>query len=145
MGYSFITAAAKHLSTVEIDALSSNQHEFNGVSTLKRMFGTNKQFLNATFVYYNEDGKVVQEQGEVTWYDAREAHPTRTEYRLYYTSNTAVERAKVNDLLIVGKNDDNSVVVIITKNESKYYNLFMDLFGLIDITNSYVVYDKIAI
>lgn len=145
MGYSFITAGAKHLSMVEIDSWSSNQHEFNGVAPLKRMFGTMRQYINATFIYYNETGEVIQECGEVTWYDAREAHPTRTEYRLYYTDNSAVRRAKVNDLLIVGKKSDNSVVVIIAKNKSSYYNLFMDLFGLTNITNSYVVYDRIAV
>ena len=30
MSFSFVTAAAKHLSMVEIDYLNSNQHEFNG-------------------------------------------------------------------------------------------------------------------
>lgn len=145
MGYSFITAAAKHLSMVEIDSWSSNQHEFNGVSSLKRMFGDEKQYINATFIYYSESGEVIKEHGEVTWYDAREAHPKRTEYRLYYTDNSAVRKAKVNDLLIVGKNSDSSVVVIIAKRKCSYYNLFMDLFGLADITTSYVISDRIAI
>lgn len=145
MAYSFITAGAKHLSMVEIDSWSSNQHEFNGVAPLKRMFGINRQKFNATFIYYNEAGEVIQELGEVTWYDAREMHQTRTEYRLYYTNNSAVRRANVNDLLIVGKKSDNSVVVIIAKNKCSYYDLFMDLFGLTDITNSYVVFDRIAI
>ncbi|WP_353095729.1 hypothetical protein [Tissierella praeacuta] len=145
MGYSFITAAAKHLSMVEIDNWSSNQHEFNGVASLRRMFGTKRQYFNATFIYYDNTGEVMQEYGEVTWYDAREAHPTRTEYRLYYTENSVVRRASINDLLIVGKKSDNTIVVIIAKSGCSYYDLFMKLFGLTNITNTYVLYDRIAI
>lgn len=145
MGYSFITAAAKHLSTVEIDSLHSNQHEFNGVASLRHMLGTERQCFDTTFIYYNETGKVIQESGEMTWYDAREAHPTRTEYRLYYTDNSVVGRANVNDLLIVGKQDDNTLVVIISENGCSYYDLFMNLFGLTNITRSYVITDRIAI
>lgn len=144
MGYSFITAAAKHLSMVEIDSWSSNQHEFNGVSSLKYMFGTKKQYFEATFIYYSDVGEEVQEYGQVTWYDARETNPMRTEHRLYYTDNSIVKKANINDLLVVGKKSNNSVVIIIVKNGCSYYNLFMDLFGLTCISNSYVIYDKIA-
>lgn len=145
MLYSFVTAAAKHLSSVEIDRWSSNQHEFNGVSSLCRMLGNNRQSLTATFIYYDETGEVLSEAVNMTWYDAREAHPTRTEYRLYYSENSVIRRARVNDLLVVGKLDNNSLVVIIAKNQCEYYRLFMRLFGLNYNTSSYVIADNIAI
>lgn len=145
MRFSFVTAAAKHLSMVEIDKLSSNQHEFNGVSTLRQMFGYSKQKFDATFIYYSEDGEELKNYGELTWYDAREAHLTRREYRLYYTENNVVKLANVGDLLIVGKKEDNSVIVIVAKNGCEYYNLFMQLFGLSSITSSYTVSNDIFI
>ena len=36
----FSAVAAKHLSAVEADSDVSDQHEYNGVSLLKKMFGT---------------------------------------------------------------------------------------------------------
>lgn len=145
MKFSFIKAAAKHLSLVEIDSWSSNQHEFNGVSSLKELFGYNKQYFRTTFLFYDERGQSIQEYGELTWYDARENHPSRSEYRLYYTENSIVKRANVNDLLVVGKRNDNTIMVIIVKNKSPYYEIFMQLFGLSRITNNYVICDSIAV
>lgn len=145
MRYSFITAAAKHLSLVEIDAWASNQHEFNGVSALRKMFGNSKCLFNVDFVYYNETGEVIHECGNVTWYDARLENPTRTEYRLYYSQNNVVKQANVNDLLIVGKKVDNTLSIIIAKNGCRCYNLFMDRFRLNYINTSYEISDRISV
>lgn len=48
----FINAAAKTLRAVEVDSSSSNKHKFNGVDSLKRLFGYDRQILNATFAIY---------------------------------------------------------------------------------------------
>lgn len=143
MAYSFIKAGAKHLSSVEIDSLCSNQHEFNGVSSLKTIFGNKKQRFSATFIYYDEEGEDSKEYGTLTWYDAREANPLRTEYRLYYSDNNIVNLANTNDLLIVGKREDNTIVVIIAKNSCSYYHMFMQLFGLRNFTSSYVIANSV--
>lgn len=144
MTFSFVTAAAKHLSAVEIDSWSSNQHEFNGVASLRQMFGYDRQNMKANFIYYDAHAVVVDEKVDLTWYDAREMNPKRTEYRLYYTENQVVRRAQVNDLLAVGKRDDNTIVVLIIKNGSSYYDVFMDLFGMDSITNTYVICNNIG-
>ena len=49
----FSGVAIKSLSAVEADLLRSNQHEFNGVESLKRVFGSaqGKQNVPAKFVY----------------------------------------------------------------------------------------------
>ena len=92
----FTGVASKRLSAVEADVLSSHQHEINGVEALKRVFGqaTGKQHFPARFVYLRDwqDEPVVAD-GSLTWYDAREKHPTRSEHRLYFPPNAVADRA----------------------------------------------------
>lgn len=93
-------AAFKKLSAVEIDKFMSNQHEFNGVSALKALFGHGRFSSNAKVYYINSQLDVKSSVIDITWYDARECHPTRSEYRLYY-SGSPINNVKINDILIV--------------------------------------------
>jgi hypothetical protein len=86
----FKGVAAKTLSAVEADPITSNQHEFNGVSPLKTIFGTEKQKFSTRFIYLGDnDDNPLTDDGFLTWYDARENHPKRTEHRMYFPT-TAV-------------------------------------------------------
>ena len=51
----FKGVAAKILSAVEADPAKSNQHEFNGVTPLKKLFGLEKQTFPARFVYLSDN------------------------------------------------------------------------------------------
>ena len=56
----------------------------------------------------------VTDEGRFTLYDAREAHPTRTEWRLYYS----VERfrlARVGDLMVLFREPDDALVAIVAR------------------------------
>ena len=81
----FASIAYKKLSAVEADVARSHQHEFNGIGALKKILGDSKREFSAKFAYLaeNMEEPVVADVG-MTWYDAREKHLTRTEYRLYY-------------------------------------------------------------
>jgi hypothetical protein len=73
----------KRLSTVEIDAARSNQHELNGISKFKKIFGSQKVSFSARFLFFSdEEDSFLEELGNSTWYDARENHLTRSEFRL---------------------------------------------------------------
>ena len=48
--------AIKTLSEVEVNYWASNQHEFNGVTSLKRIFGMERQYFNAKFAYMSDKG-----------------------------------------------------------------------------------------
>ena len=86
--------AIKRLSAVEADPVSSNQHEFNGVAPLKAILGAERRSYLARFIYLGEDeDDTLTADGFLTWYDAREAHPTRSEYRLYFPRTPVTERA----------------------------------------------------
>lgn len=134
----FAQVAAKNLSSVEIDKWSSNQHEFNGVASLKTLFGTDRKEMHATFTYWDGSNIPKQGLGDLTWYDARENHPTRTEFRLYYQSNIAIDLAQVNDLLIIGIDNNGRVHVIIARYGTSNYNMMAQLVGLNTYCNSFI-------
>ena len=127
----FEKVAAKRLSAVEIRPSSSNQHEFNGVQQLKQMFGKRRRALRARFIYLGEDeDEYVVSDGSVTWYDARQHHPTRSEHRLYYPSSAVTEAAHEKDLLVIGQRSDGDLLVVIAAAGSTAENQVLWLFGL---------------
>ena len=127
----FTGVAAKRLSAVEADPVSSNQHEFNGVSAMKTMLGAGRQSYRSRFIYLGEDeDDTLTAECFLTWYDAREAHPTRSEYRLYFPSTSVTERAAAGDLMVIGKRPDGTLQVIITTAGSTVENQLKWLFGV---------------
>ncbi len=127
----FKEIAVKRLSIVEADASKSNQHEFNGVSELKKILGESRKSFNATFLFISDDeGQYASSSGHVTWYDARENHPVRSEYRLYYSSNEVTSKMKGGDLLIFGKTANDEIIVISVEKESTAESQLIWLFGI---------------
>lgn len=134
----FTGVAVKHLSAVEADMFRSHQHEFNGVEGLKRLFGEaqGKQQFPARFIYLNDhDDEPVVSEGFLTWYDAREKHPTRSEHRLYFPTTTVSECAAEGDLLVIGRRPDGAVLVVIAENGTTIANQVQWLFGVSDLTH----------
>jgi EcoRII C terminal len=133
----FAGIAAKALSPVEANVLLSNQHEFNGVESLRRLFGepSGKVRLPATFLYFGEQTQdPVEAEGSLTWYDARERHPTRSEYRLYFPGNAVTDRAIAGDLLIIARRADDSCLVVVAAMDSTIASQLLWLFGLNDLS-----------
>ena len=112
----FRGVAAKYLSAVEIIPRASHQHEFNGIIQLKKIFGPDRQTFNASFIYLGEsEEEYIKDSGKLTWYDARERHPSRSEYRLYYPDNEVFDKAREGDLLLIGRRSDDSLMIIIAR------------------------------
>jgi len=127
----FTGIAAKHLSAVEADTKTSNQHEFDGVANFKKILGVEKRKFPALFMYFCDDeDSTITADGFLTWYDARENHPKRSEYRLYFPTTAVSEQAEANDLLIIAKRPDNSIFVIVAQANSTAENQLLWLFGL---------------
>jgi hypothetical protein len=87
------------LSAVEAEPTRSNQHEFNGVEQLKNLFGENRIETTASFSTRGSNDTSI---ANITWYDAREAHPTRSEHRLYFQSSPVMTAAQEGDNIIIG-------------------------------------------
>lgn len=137
-----IGVGVKRLSQVEVKPELSNQHEFNGINDFKNLFGTEKTKFTTKFIYFSDDeDKTLVSEGFLTWYDARENHPSRTEFRLYYSSNEVLSEAKVNDLLVIGKTGDGQIIVIVSQQYSTCEKQLLWLFGLEEAENKFVVKD----
>ncbi|MBS8263846.1 type II restriction endonuclease [Mesobacillus boroniphilus] len=120
----------KRLSKVEVDKRTSNQHELNGNRDLRKLLGDiriNNQSVK--FTYHDRDGSEISTTGSITWYDAREAHPSRTEYRLYFKSNYVMDNANQGDLLIVSLQSDGEINIIIIQEGGKLEENLLSLFG----------------
>lgn len=134
----FTGVAVKRLSAVEADLFRSNQHEFNGVEPLRKILGTadDKVQIPATFIYLcDSDDEPVESAGLLTWYDARKRHPTRSEYRLYFPANPAINCAAERDLLVLAKRPDGTVLVVVAEDGTTVANQVQWLFGVSDLTH----------
>ncbi|MCL2364870.1 MAG: type II restriction endonuclease [Defluviitaleaceae bacterium] len=127
----FKGVAAKTLSAVEADSASSNQHEFNGVTPLKKLFGIEKQKYSTRFIYLcDNDIDPPTDDGFLTWYDAREKHPTRTEHRMYFPTTAVSTCASAGDALYICLKPDDTILAIVAENGSTIANQIHWLFGL---------------
>lgn len=141
----FKGVAAKVLSAVETDVVTSNQHEFNGVAPLKDIFGAETQRFETQFIYLNDvDDEPVVDTGFLTWYDARENHSTRTEYRMYFPTTAVSVCAAEGDNLFIGLRPDNTILVVVTEGGSTIGNQLKWLFGIgDDRTSGFSVHDDL--
>ncbi|ULQ50969.1 type II restriction endonuclease [Flavihumibacter fluvii] len=138
----FSGIGVKRLSRVEVKPDKSNQHEFNGTSVMKEFFGTERINFNGTFIYLCDDQDMVDKtDGSLTWYDARENHPRRSEFRLYYTSNSVIEAASRGDLLLIARTGQETLLIIVAPFDSTSERQLMWLFGLEEVDDKFVTKD----
>lgn len=141
----FSGIAAKRLSNVETDPSISNQHEFNGINDLIAIFGTEKVEFNGIFIFLDDNPEdVITQNGKLTWYDARANHPTRTEYRLYYSNSAVLSASHEGDLLLIGKISDDHLAIIIASEGSTSEQQIKWLFGLEEIAARFIVKDLLS-
>lgn len=129
----FEGVVVKRLSAVETNAAISNQHEFNGAAPLRRLLGENdRRNITARFVWLGREQDAISVDGIISWYNARRAHATRTEYRLYYPGNEVTGMMQAGDVFFLAICRDGSALVIVVPSESTMQNQLVWLFGLED-------------
>lgn len=97
----------KRLAAVEIDPARSNQHEFNA-GRLRQELGLRGDPCKGAveFLFYKaDDTEPVIVTESYTLYDARRSHPTRTEWRMYYTNRGVASHAQADDLMLLFRLD----------------------------------------
>jgi hypothetical protein len=94
-------AAYKRLVAVDLPKLGSHQHELNGVTALKKLLGDEKIGGDVSWTYFSDDETEIDEEGSFSFYDARVRHPTRSEWRLYYSDNVVLNSARPGDFLVL--------------------------------------------
>lgn len=133
---------AKKLSEVEVDPRVSNQHEFNGINEFRSILGPEKSTYEGVFVYLADNEEdVLKEVGSLTWYNARENHPTRNEFRLYYSKTQIMEKANVGDFLLIGLTHDNKLAVVIAPKATTAEQQLLWLFEIGEIGNKFIFRD----
>lgn len=124
----------KTLKPVEIDPVVSHEHEFNGISGFKLLFGTERQSIGCRVIYLTDEiDNSLEDVVTLTWYDARINHPSRSEFRLYYSSSECFLRSKPDDLMILCKNKDDSDIpftMLISRDGDTVTNQLLWLFGI---------------
>jgi len=139
----FKGVAVKRLSAVESSPIRSNQHEFNGVESLRSILGepSGKVRFDVKFLYLSDQDDAVIEDGFLTWYDARqkareERGIMRWEYRLYFPTNLVSQSAAEGDLLVIARRSDNSpLLAIVAEKNTTIERQLMWLFGFPDLTH----------
>jgi len=125
----FNGVAVKRLRTVEIDALRSNQREFNSSNQLKKMLGTpDRVRYTARFLWLGGEQDALAEDGFLTWYESRK--PPRREHRLYFPSNAVCAAASEGDTLFIARRTNDTLLAIIVPGDSTIQNQLLWLFGL---------------
>jgi len=125
----FKGVAVKTLSAVEADPVKSNQHEFNGVAPLKKIFGTEKQRFDTRFIYLSDnDDEPPTDDGFLTWYESRK--PPRSEYRMYYPATAVSMCASAGDELFICLKPDGTILAIVAESGSTIANQIRWLFGV---------------
>lgn len=138
----FKNIGVKRLSEVEVDPKISNQHEFNGISGFKSMFGTRRSKYECIFIYLTDNEETtLQEEGFLSWYNAREDDPKRNEYRLYYSSKEVMKMANAADFLLIGLTHDNKLAVVIASKDTTAEQQLLWLFEIGEIGNKFIFRD----
>lgn len=127
----FVGTAYKRLSAVETGKSDNHhQHEFNGVSSMKTILGTERKEFKAAFMWIGQnEEEMAQESGYMTWYNSREGKPRSPEYRLYYKTNFISEHANPGDLMVMGLRPDNTILAIICDSNSPFASWLLYILG----------------
>ncbi|MFW5869686.1 MAG: restriction endonuclease, partial [Planctomycetota bacterium] len=126
----FSAVVAKRLSEVEVNPQRSHQHEFNGTQALKGILGLERRTQIATLLYLSDEEELVRAQCKLTWYDAREADPVRSEHRLYFQHNEVIDSANADDLLILAIRPSGDILIAIATEGSTREQQLQWLFGV---------------
>lgn len=125
----FTNVAHKTLVAVDLPDMGSNQHELNGVHTLRDFFGVGgRTHGKMSWHYFADDQDPLQETTDFTFYDARENHPTRTEWRLYY-QGSFLAHADVGDRLYIVRSESGQLFGLVFEGGSAWLRAAEVLFG----------------
>src|SRR5262245_50188332 len=109
--------------------MGSNQHELNGVQALREFFGISGRSRGTiSWHYFADDQEPLQETTDYTFYDARENHPTRTEWRLYY-QGSFLAHGDVGDRLYIVRSQSGQLFGLVFESGSAWLRAAEVLFG----------------
>lgn len=120
----------KRLAMVEVNPRGSNQHELNATVEVKKLLGLEKRTFETQFMYLEGEQSVITEDGFVTYYDARERNPKRTEHRIYFNTNAVTEMMEESDTLFFALQPSGEAMFIVAAKGSAMAERLSWLFGM---------------
>lgn len=126
----FVGVVSKRLTLVETITPESNQHEFQGTRTFRRLLGDEDRRQIATrFLSISGEQEAFSEEGFLSWSNVRKGKPRAAEYHLYYSTNAVTEMMQPGDRLFLALQRDGTLLAIITSSATMENQLFW-LFGI---------------
>lgn len=108
---------SKELKAVDCNE-GSNQHEFNVNKDMKKLLGGDERhFTNSSWLYIGKSERI-KTNDTLSLYDARKKHSTRSEWRLYYGGNDAIEKAREGDWLYILKLSQDLLILLIIEKDT---------------------------
>ena len=134
----FKGVAVKRLVAGEINSIVSHQHEFNVNRSLTQLFGKpeGKIRYRTKYLYFGESNEdLIELDSVMTWYDARERNPNRSEYRLYFSAEAEdiMNLSSVGDSLFLCLKPNDELLLVIAKRDSTVENQLYYLFDLVPV------------
>jgi len=130
--------AFKKLASVDLPDITSNQHEINGSTALRKLFNNRDVAGQISWHYISEDGSQ-EETGNFRFYDARKrsaAKTRRSEWRLYY-SGGFLGTASPGDSLLIIKTKKGEVHGVIISEGSQLANAVVKVFSISEFHSAY--------
>lgn len=133
----FSAVIFKTLAQVDLPG-GSNQHEINGVNTVRDFFETNQPISGTINWHYFSDGAdTLRSTGSFTFYDARARSAERTgrsEWRMYYTGEF-ISCAIPGDVLVLARSLSGIIFGLVFQANSSWLRAAQVLFQLNDVTS----------
>lgn len=118
---------------VESDSLhktnNSKSVEVQGTRELVRVLGESKIYYNTEFVYMSDTK--IELQGQTTWYfyNPKSLNGAK-KYKLYYRKNDVTWAGKPNDILVIARQSDNSMLFLIVRKDSPAEHELYNVLGM---------------
>jgi hypothetical protein len=131
----FKGVAWKRLTPHEVDASVSNGHEFQGVSTLRNLLGTETiERLTTTYMLLRDEQDDIETiHSWSSWYDSRRNQRHRSpEWRLYYPSEAGQIQAQMHDgdLMVLAPTRKGTLFILMAEKGSSREQELLRLFRI---------------
>jgi hypothetical protein len=134
--FGIVGLAAKRITKTESSKTVSNDGGVQGVASVHQLLGDGSREIPAVFQRWgpsgdSANGPVEEQEGLLTWYDARRKDADRSaEWRAFLQPAVLWDWAEPNDLLIVLVRGNESAIVIVLPGWSETESMFIDYLGL---------------
>lgn len=139
----FSKVAVKKLTKIDLPDRGSNQHEVQGVASIRSFFGEGDCIREPIdWHIFSDEKDVVSYSGNITFYDSRRNKPERSaEWRMYY-SGDVLSNAEIGDSLFLVRLDNGEIHALVFPSGSSWEkNAYILFEGLqLELPDTYTVY-----